>query len=251
MSSEEDEAQSPITGASGSKSQVSPMRSPADSDENAEFEEEDETPLKRGHKKDTREWMQIARFEVKDSEPEDIDHLIFTECKKLMEASLLFRLSVGSQEPNNIFLWRHSSFWDVANGSVRYQMLYCPMKGKFNCKCELKITDTSVSIDMCRTDTSVSIDMCGTHDENSHAPDKDTSKFMNVAQIEAIQDSEMPELISDDDDVEDPVRGPYGYVPEYGVNVNRNCSAAMKSWKHARFCVQLTCTVCTIVFFPR
>jgi hypothetical protein len=96
------------------------MRSPADSDENAEFEEEDETPLKRGHKKDTREWMQIARFEVKDSEPEDIDHLIFTECKKLMEASLLFRLSVGSQEPNSIFLWRHSSFWDVANGSVRY-----------------------------------------------------------------------------------------------------------------------------------
>jgi hypothetical protein len=144
MSSEEDEAQSPITGASGSKSQVSPMRSPADSDENAEFEEEDETPLKRGHKKDTREWMQIARFEVKDSEPEDIDHLIFTECKKLMEASLLFRLSVGSQEQNSIFLWRHSSFWDVANGSVRYQMKYCPMKGRFNCKCELKI---------CRTDT--------------------------------------------------------------------------------------------------
>ena len=60
MSSEEDEAQSPITGASGSKSQVSPMRSPDDSDENAEFEEEDETPLKRGHKKDTREWMQIC-----------------------------------------------------------------------------------------------------------------------------------------------------------------------------------------------
>ena len=87
MSSEEDEAQSPISGASGSKSQVSPMRSPADSDENAEFEEEDETPLKRGPKKDTREWMQIARFEVKDSEPEDIDHLIFTECKTIFSRS--------------------------------------------------------------------------------------------------------------------------------------------------------------------
>ena len=47
---------------------------------------------------------------MKDSEPEDIDHLIFTECKKLMEASLLFRLSVGSQEQNSIFLWRPPVF---------------------------------------------------------------------------------------------------------------------------------------------
>ena len=78
MSSEEDEAQSPITGASGSKS---PMRSPADSDENGEFEEEDETPRKRGHKKDTREWKQIARFEVKDHEPEDIDHLVLLNAR--------------------------------------------------------------------------------------------------------------------------------------------------------------------------
>ncbi len=104
MSSDDEEAQSPITGASGSKSQVSPMRSPADSDENAELEEEDETPRKRGHKKDTREWKQIARFEVQDHEPEDIDHLVFTECKKLMEASRWFRLSIGSQKKNSVFL---------------------------------------------------------------------------------------------------------------------------------------------------
>ncbi len=52
---------------------------------------------------------------------------------------------------------------------------------------------------------------------------------MNAAQVEAIQESEMPELISDDDDVEDPVQGPYVYVPEYGVYVSRNCSAAFKS----------------------
>ncbi len=103
MSSDDEQAQSPITGASGSKSQVSPLRSPADSDENAEPDEEDETPRKRGHKKDAREWKQIALFEVKDNEPEDIDHLVFTECKKLMEAFLWFRLSIGSQKPNSIF----------------------------------------------------------------------------------------------------------------------------------------------------
>ncbi len=94
------------------------------------------------------------------------------------------------------------------------------MKGRLYCNCELKI---------CRTDTSVSIEMCRTHDENSHAPEKDTSKFMNVAQIEAIKESEMPALISDDDDVEDPVLGPCVYVLEYGIYVSRNCCVAIKS----------------------
>jgi hypothetical protein len=116
---------------------------------------------------------------VKDHEPEDIDHLVFTQCKKLMEASRLFRLSIGSQKKSSIFLWRLSSFWNVAHGSVRYQMLYCPMKCRFNCYCQLEI---------CRTDLYVSVEMRGTHDENSHAPDNDVSKILKVAQIEAIMD---------------------------------------------------------------
>jgi hypothetical protein len=122
MSSDDEEALLLITGAGCLKCQVLPLSSEADSDENEEPEEE-ELPKQR-------EWKLMARFDVKDREPEDIDHLVFTECKKLMEASWWFRLSVGSQKQNSILLWRHSSFWGVANGSVRYQMLYCPMKGR-------------------------------------------------------------------------------------------------------------------------
>ena len=53
------------------------------------------------------------------------------------------------------------------------------MKRRFNCDCQLKI---------CRSDLYVSVEMRGTHDENSHAPDKEVSKFLKVAQIEAIRD---------------------------------------------------------------
>ncbi len=97
--------------------------------------------------------------------------LFFTECKKLMEASILFRLSIGSQKQHSIFLWRHSSFCNVA---VRYQMLYCPLNHLFNCYCQLKT---------CWSDIYISIDMCETHDESSHAPKKDTSFFLQNALI--------------------------------------------------------------------
>ncbi len=76
-----------ITGASCLKYQVLPLPSEADSDENEELKEEGAFRQKHGHKKDTCEWSLIAQYEVKDHEPEDINHLVFTECKKLMEAS--------------------------------------------------------------------------------------------------------------------------------------------------------------------
>jgi hypothetical protein len=51
------------------------------------------------------------------------------------------------------------------------------MKRRFDCDCQIKI---------CRTLQYVSIEMRGTHDADSHAPEKDTSNFLKVAQISAI-----------------------------------------------------------------
>jgi hypothetical protein len=59
--------------------QVSPPSSPADLDENEEPEEEELLKQPEG--------KLMARFDLKDHEPEDIYHLVFTECKKLMEVS--------------------------------------------------------------------------------------------------------------------------------------------------------------------
>ena len=140
---------------------------------------EDDLPKKkRARKKDNREWTFIVQFNKNDHEPEDIQHLVFSECKKLMEVTILFRLTTASTKANDIFLWKHSNFWSTAKGVMQFQMLVCPMKRRFGCECQLKI---------CRTDAYVSIEMRGTHDAESHAPEKDRSKFLKVAQIEAIR----------------------------------------------------------------
>lgn len=52
------------------------------------------------------------------------------------------------------------------------------MKRRFACNCELKIG---------RSEDFVTLEMRGTHDRSSHAPDKDQSKFLKLAQIDAIR----------------------------------------------------------------
>ena len=187
MSSDEEEALSPELGASSSKSPVPPLShndSESDQDEESDEESADERPVKnlnqkkRGHKKDLREWKVISQYQKADHEPEEIEHKIFEECKRLMEVTRLFRIDSKPAKEHDIFLWKHSTFWSVGKGSVDYQMLYCPMKRRFNCDCQIKI---------CRTSQYVSLEMRGTHDAESHAPEKDTSKFLKVAQISAIR----------------------------------------------------------------
>lgn len=177
MSSDE-EAVSPDLGASSSKDRpVSPMPAGASSSESSD-EELEVAKKKRGHQKDTREWTLIARWATRDHEPEDIDHFLFTECKKLMEVTRLFRLSTCKQKPKDIFLWKHVNDWNVGKGSSQCQLFRCPLRNRFQCFCELKVT---------RSSADVVLEMRGTHDADSHAPDKDKSKFLKVAQIEAIR----------------------------------------------------------------
>ncbi len=77
MSSSNDKAQSPVTGASSSKFQVAQLASLVDSGEN-EKPEEELPKQKHGQKKDTHECKLMACFEVKDNEPDNIDNLVFT-----------------------------------------------------------------------------------------------------------------------------------------------------------------------------
>ena len=77
---------------------------------------------KRGHKKDLREWKVISQYQKADHEPEEIEHKIFEECKRLMEVTRLFRIDSKPAKEHDIFLWKHSTFWSVGKGSVDYQI---------------------------------------------------------------------------------------------------------------------------------
>jgi hypothetical protein len=170
-----EEAQSPHSpelGASRSSQSLIPPLEADDSDESVKLKK------KRGHKKDQREWKLLAQYQKSDHDPEEIEHKIFEECKKQMEVTRLYRIDSKPAKEHDIFTWKHSNFWSVAKGSVNYQMLCCLMKRRFGCDCQIKI---------CRTSEYVSLEMRGTHDAESHSPEKDTSKFLKVAQIAAIR----------------------------------------------------------------
>ena len=152
MSGSDGEAQSPELGAGRSKAPVTPIRKPDDSGEEVEreeveseleseeeSEEEVQTKKKRTRVKDTREWDFIANWSCEDHEPEEIEGLLFIECKKLMETTGLFRLTTCKAKKNDIFLWKYGTKWDVGQGAVKYNVYTCPMKRRFRCNCELKI----------------------------------------------------------------------------------------------------------------
>ncbi len=112
MSSDEEEALSPELGASSSKSPVPPLShndSESDQDEESDEESADERLVKnlnqkkRGHKKDLREWKVISQYQKADHEPEEIEHKIFEERKRLMEATRLFRIDSKLAKEHDIF----------------------------------------------------------------------------------------------------------------------------------------------------
>jgi hypothetical protein len=152
MSSSDGEAQSPELGASSSKAPVTPIRKPDDSgkevereevesemESEEESEEEVQTKKKRTRVKDKCEWESIANWSCEDHEPEKIEGLLFIECKKLMEATGLFRLTTCKAKTSDIFLWNYGTKWDVRQGAVNYKIYTCPMKRRFGCNGELKI----------------------------------------------------------------------------------------------------------------
>ena len=126
MSDDDDfEAISPELGASSSLDAVSPSMTTVDSERSdAGKSSDEESPIKkrRTHKKDTRDWALVARLDKRDHEPEEIEALIFSECKKQMEITRLSRLVTDKQvkKDNDIGLWKHTTFWSTCKGTVQY-----------------------------------------------------------------------------------------------------------------------------------
>jgi hypothetical protein len=100
-----------------------------------------QTKKKRTRVKDTCEWVFIAKWTFADHEPEEIESLLFTECKKLMGATGLFRFSTCKAKFSDIFLRNYGTKWDVGKGALKYKIYTCPMKYRFGCNSRLRAQD--------------------------------------------------------------------------------------------------------------
>jgi hypothetical protein len=95
-----------------------------------------------------------------------------------MESSKLFKLAGHKSNPTDLGMWKLAKEWPADDGKSRISVYKCPLAGRFGCRCEMKVTDTPGY---------QLLDKRGVRDEDCHHPDKDTSKYLKVQQLEAIQ----------------------------------------------------------------
>ena len=105
MSSSDDEASSPETGASGG---TDPGRAMPENDSESDDDDDDlEGKTKRTLKKDSRPWESVAMFrkgEAAVHDAEEIKQLIYESAKKIMEDSGLIKLSTHRPKPSDLHL---------------------------------------------------------------------------------------------------------------------------------------------------
>jgi hypothetical protein len=177
-SSSEEEAASPELRAGGATQPVSPM---PEHDSQSGDDNEDVGKKIRTLNKDKREWESFATIKKGEDavhDPEDIKNLICEAAKKVMEDSGSIKLATHRPKPTDLHLWKHRTSWDADGNTTRTTIYYCPLRSKFGCMCQLKVTDMS------RADY---VEKRSVHDKDSHSSDKDKSKFLNLHQIEAIR----------------------------------------------------------------
>ena len=176
MSSSDEEASSPVLGASSSKDRapVTPLESESDSDDCGKKK----TPK---YKRPRVQWNMVHFF-VKgaDAEMDDDERKLQIEqgARAFMEAGHVYKVPGHKAGPTDCGLWKQSKEWTADGGDTKTCVFKCPLSGRFGCKAEVKITESTGYH---------SLETRGVHDAESHHPDKDKSKHLKLKQIEAIE----------------------------------------------------------------
>ena len=137
MRTSDEEAISPVLGASSATEAVPPISEP----ESESYE--DEGKKKRSVKKDNRPWESVAMFTkgkaaLQDSE--EIKGLIYEAAKNIMEDSGLIRLSTHRPKPTDLHLWKSVTSWHSDHNTTLTTIYHCSLKTKFGCRCQFKVT---------------------------------------------------------------------------------------------------------------
>ena len=151
MSSSDDEAPSPETGACSSKDPPPPLQSESADDE-------DQLPVskrKSGYRRPRVEWQEVMRH-VKGDEAlmgEDAMKLqIIQASNQIMEESRMVRLPGHVPASTDVGLWKLKSSNTMDNGLTHVAVYNCPMAYRFACQCQIKISDGPLQLEDCLSD---------------------------------------------------------------------------------------------------
>ena len=175
MSSSDEEAPSPVLGASSSNDQapVTPLQSESESDDGRKKK----APK---YKRPRVEWttiLNISKGADAEMDEDDLWARVKDAAREFMEASKVFKIYGHKSSATDLGMWKMMKFWPADSGTTEVRVFKCPLAGRFGCKCEMKVTEAA---------SYVKLEKRGVHDEDCHHPDKDRSKHLKWKQIEAI-----------------------------------------------------------------
>ncbi len=178
MSSSEKEAASPVLGARSSKDPPPQLNSVASDDD----DELPDQPRLKSHSRPRIQWQEVLRFEkgARAIMGEDQMKLEIAQAyNKIMDESRMVRLPGHVPAPTDCGLWKLKRETMIDYGTTSVKWMTCPMAYRFGCNCQIKISDGT---------SYCSLQVRGEHNADSHAPDKDKSKHLKVAQLRALQE---------------------------------------------------------------
>ena len=170
MSSSDEEAASPVLGASGSKDRapIYPLPSESECDEGRK----NKSPK---YKRPRAMWTCVSDFQKGDEAEMDDDEMkarIFQKALEYMEASMIYKLGNHRPGPNDYGMWKLIRGYPFQDGMVSWYR--CSLRGRFGCNAEIKITYALGYM---------SLEKRGEHNDDSHHPSKVKSKYLKVKQI--------------------------------------------------------------------
>ena len=109
---------------------------------------------------------------------DEIKEKISAGARAFMESSGLYKLPGHKSNETDCGLWKRVRDWWCDGGKTLVLLYKCPLAGRFDCKCQVKITE-NLNYHLLETR--------GEHNEECHNPTKDKSKFLKLKQLDAIQ----------------------------------------------------------------
>ena len=132
MSSDDEEAQSPVLGAGSSKDPPPPLESESE-------QSDDELPKKKSksYKRPRINWESVLFFVKGDEATVDEGEMkiqIFSAANKIMDDARMFRMPGHVPGPTDVGLWKLKTEWTIDGGKTVVKWLQCPMTHRFQCK---------------------------------------------------------------------------------------------------------------------
>ena len=174
MSSEE-ELPSPSPRAPRSK-KTAPA-TPDESESDPDDAEEVEKKVNRSYARPRVNWVRKLTINKGEMDEDEAKERINAAARAFMESSGLYKLPGQKTNATDCGLWKLVRDWWCDGGKTRVMLYKCPLLLRFECKCQIKITENP---------NYHLLETRGDHTEECHNPTKDKSKFLKLKQLDAI-----------------------------------------------------------------